>query len=318
MSMNRKKYGFVALLLAAIAVISLGATNIYVNHNRSENEGEKLRIVTSFYPMYIATMNIVDGCDSVILENLSEPQTGCLHDYQLTPEDMVLISKADVLIINGGGIENFIEDIAEKYPNLTIIEAGAGINMQGENAHMWMNMEDYQRQVENIATGLIKATAGMVHNHSHDQEHNHEEEESLAEHFKENADAYCDKIQKLAEDYVDIRDYAGEKVILFHEAYEYVAGEWGFDDVYTLNLDEERQVSAGEIADVLEAVKEDGVKFILAEELYGEETAKSIQKEADVEVLYLDTCVRGEYEKDSYLEAMENNLKLLQEALTTP
>ena len=107
-------------------------------------------------------------------------------------------------------------------------------------------------------------------------------------------------------------------MILFHEAYEYVAGEWGFDDVYTLNLDEERQVSAGEIADVLEAVKEDGVKFILAEELYGEETAKSIQKEADVEVLYLDTCVRGEYEKDSYLEAMENNLKLLQEALTTP
>lgn len=314
--MNKRKYGFVALLLTVIAVISLSATNAYVNHNKSENEGEQLRIVTSFYPMYIAAMNIVDGCDSIVLENLSEPQTGCLHDYQLTPEDMVLISKADVFIINGGGIESFIADIAEEYPNLTIIEAGTGIEMPNDNAHMWMNMQDYQKQVENIAKGLIQVTAGMPHDHSHkEHDHAHGEEESLAEHINENAASYCDKISALAKEYEDIKEHSGEKVILFHEAYEYVADEWGMEGVYTLNLDEERQVSAGEIADVLKAVKEDDVNLILAEEQYGEETAKSIQKETDVEVLYLDTCVRGEYEKDAYLTAMEHNLKLLQKAL---
>lgn len=314
--MNKRKYGFVALLLTVIAVISLSATNAYVNHNKSENEGEQLRIVTSFYPMYIAAMNIVDGCDSIVLENLSEPQTGCLHDYQLTPEDMVLISKADVFIINGGGIESFIADIAKEYPNLTIIEAGTGIEMSNDNAHMWMNMQDYQKQVENIAKGLIQVTAGMPHDHSHkEHDHAHGEEESLAEHINENAASYCDKISALAKEYEDIKEHSGEKVILFHEAYEYVADEWGMEGVYTLNLDEERQVSAGEIADVLKAVKEDGVNLILAEEQYGEETAKSIQKETDVEVLYLDTCVRGEYEKDAYLTAMEHNLKLLQKAL---
>lgn len=47
--------------------------------------------------MYIATLNIVDGVEGVRLENLSEPQTGCLHDFQLTPEDMKLLSTADVL-----------------------------------------------------------------------------------------------------------------------------------------------------------------------------------------------------------------------------
>lgn len=316
--MNKRKYGFVALLLTVIAVISLSATNAYVNHNKSENEGEQLRIVTSFYPMYIAAMNIVDGCDSIVLENLSEPQTGCLHDYQLTPEDMVLISKADVFIINGGGIESFIADIAEEYPNLTIIEAGTGIEMPNDNAHMWMNMRDYQKQVENIAKGLIQVTAGMPHDHSHKEheEHDHAHgEESLAEHINENAASYCDKISALAKEYEDIKEHSGEKMILFHEAYEYVADEWGMEGVYTLNLDEERQVSAGEIADVLKAVKEDDVNLILAEEQYGEETAKSIQKETDVEVLYLDTCVRGEYEKDAYLTAMEHNLKLLQKAL---
>lgn len=285
-------------MLLAIAVVSLGATNIYVNHNKNSREQDKLRIVTSFYPMYIAALNVVDGDDSVILENLSEPQTGCLHDYQLTPEDMVLISQADVFIVNGGGIESFLSEIAARYPDLTIINASVETAMVGENAHVWMDMENYQRQIQTIAGGLANVST-----------------EQSASLFENNARIYCDKVQNLIDEYQDIRN-TGEKVILFHEAYEYVAREWGLEDVYTLNLDEERQVSAGEIADVLSAVKEDDVSMILAEQIYGEETARSIQRESDVQVLYLDPCVRGEYEKDAYLEAMQKNLKLLRQALS--
>lgn len=59
--------------------------------------------------MYIAAENIVGDAEGVTLTNLSEPQTGCMHDYQLTPEDMKLLSRADVFIVNGGGIENFVQ-----------------------------------------------------------------------------------------------------------------------------------------------------------------------------------------------------------------
>lgn len=330
--MNKKKYGFVACLLLLVTVVSLGATNIYVNHKENTESEEQLHVVTSFYPMYIATMNVVDGCDSVVLENLSEPQTGCLHDYQLTPEDMVLLSKADVFIVNGGGIESFLSEIAVRYPHLTIIEAGADAEMLGENAHMWMDMENYQKQVKTIAGGLAEArlkqsdSHGHTHSHTHSGEDSSEEEErtkemkSLEEDaslFENNAEVYCEKIQQLADNYQEIRKYAGEKVVLFHEAYEYVTEEWGLENVYTLNLDEERQVSAGEVADVVKAVQNDGVNLILAEQLYGEETAKTIQGETEAEVLYLDTCVRGEYEKDAYLSAMKQNLELLQKALGT-
>lgn len=324
--MNKKKYGFVACLLLLITVVSLGATNIYVNHKNNEEPGEQLHVVTSFYPMYIAAMNVVDGCDSVVLENLSEPQTGCLHDYQLTPEDMVLLSKADVFIVNGGGIESFLSEIAARYPHLTIIEAGADAEISGENAHMWMDMENYQKQVKTIARGLADARIKQsdYRGHTHEGDDSTEEEdltkemESLEKDaglFENNAEVYCEKIQKLAANYQEIHKYAGEKVVLFHEAYEYVAKEWGLENVYTLNLDEERQVSAGEVADVLKAVRDDGVKLILAEQLYGEETAETIQKETDVNIVYLDTCVRGEYEKDAYLNAMRQNLELLQKAL---
>ena len=214
--MNRKKYGFVFCLLVVIAMISLGTVSIYVNHEEKKEATEQLRVVTSFYPMYVAAMNVTDSCESVTLENLSEPQTGCLHDYQLTPDDMVLLSKADVFIINGGGIENFLSEVASRYPNLTIIEAGEGIEMSGENAHLWMDTEKYQKQVQNIAKGLAEADSAN------------------AETYRKNADAYCGKVSDLAAEYHDTCNGDGKKVVLFHEGLEYVANEWNLKDVYTL------------------------------------------------------------------------------------
>lgn len=295
--MNKKKYGFVAFLLLAMVVISVSATGLYVQNEKEEQERQKLTIVTSFYPMYIATANIVDGCENVALQNLSEPQTGCLHDYQLTPEDMKLISGADALIVNGGHVEPFLYDVKEAYPELPIIEAGAEVEMLGENGHMWMDTEAYRIQVRSIAKEL-----GAL-----DPAH--------ADRYKENAEEYCDKIAQLENAYHNIKHHEGTSVILLHEGYEYLAAEWGLDVAYTLNLDEKRKVSAKEVASVLEAIREHGVSMILAEEQYGSKLAETVCKETDVQVLYLDTCVRGEYEKDAYLNAMKQNLEAIAKEL---
>ena len=268
-----------------------------VNHEEKKKRQNSLGGNLFLSDVCCRWMNVTGGCKSVILENLSEPQTGCLHDYQLTPEDMVLLSKADVFIINGGGIENFLSEVASRYPNLTIIEAGEGIEMSGENAHLWMDTEKYQKQVQNIAKGLSEV------------------DETNKKIYQKNADAYCEQIADLTEEYRDTCNGNGQKVVLFHEGLEYAANEWNMNDVYTLNLDEERQVSAGEVADVLSAIQKDGAKMILAERTYGEELAESVKKETNVPVVYLDTCVRGKYEKDAYLKAMHSNLEALKEAL---
>ena len=107
----------------------------------------------------------------------------------------------------------------------------------------------------------------------------------------------------------------GQNVILFHEAYDYVAEDYGLNVSYVLDLDEERQVSAGEIADVLAAVKKDHVKYILAEELYGKSTGDTIEEESDVKVLYLDPLNKGNYDADSYLEGMTKNMDILEQYL---
>ena len=301
--MKKNKYVFVLVMLVVITVVSGLLTNIYVKESSSKQEEQTLTVVTSFYPMYIAALNVIGDTDGVHLQNLSEPQTGCLHDFQLTPEDMKLLSKADVFIINGGGIESFLKDVAKSYPDLTIIEASEGIDLledEGEeNAHAWMSVATYEEQVNHIAEGLAAA----------DEKH--------ASDYQKHADAYTVKLDALKERQQKVAEkIKGQSVILFHEAYDYVADDYGLDVAYVLDLDEERQVSAGEVADVLAAVRDDHVKYILAEELYGKSMGDTVEKETDAKVIYLDALNRGDYDADSYIKGMSANIDLIEQYLT--
>lgn len=301
--MKKNKYVFVLVMLVVITVVSGLLTNIYVRESGSKQEEQTLTVVTSFYPMYIAALNVIGNTDGVHLQNLSEPQTGCLHDFQLTPEDMKLLSKADVFIINGGGIESFMKDVAKSYPDLTIIEASEGIDLledEGEeNAHAWMSVATYEEQVNHIAEGLAAA----------DEKH--------ASDYQKHADAYVVKLDALKERQQKVAEkIKGQSVILFHEAYDYVADDYGLDVAYVLDLDEERQVSAGEVADVLAAVRDDHVKYILAEELYGKSMGDTVEKETDAKVIYLDALNRGDYDADSYIKGMSANIDLIEQYLT--
>ena len=296
----KKKYVFVFFTLLVITLAGMGMTSLYAMREDSREQSGELSVVTSFYPMYIAAMNVVGDLDGVKLTNLSEPQMGCLHDFQLTPEDMKLLSTADVFVINGGGIESFIEKVASSYPSLKIVEACNGIPLlqeeDEENAHAWMSIGLYEQQVENIAKGLAAADP------SHEQQ------------YESNAKEYCRKLEDLRERQQAVCEVAkGQNVILFHEAYAYVAKDYGMNVSYVLDLDEERQVSAGEVSDLLSAVQKDHVKYILAEKRYGQSMGNTIEKESDAEVIYLDPLNRGDYDKDRYLKGMSENIGLLEQ-----
>ena len=83
---------------------------------------------------------------------------------------------------------------------------------------------------------------------------------------------------------------------------------------YLMDLDEERSVSAGEVSDVIAAVKNDGVSVILAEELYGKDLGDTVSRETDVKMVYIDPLNRGDYDKNSYIDGMKKNFKLIEGA----
>ena len=297
----KKKNAIVFAMLAGILIVAIALTMLYTSTTEDKKDKTQFTIVTSFYPMYVAAENVIGDVKGVTLENLSEPQTGCLHDYLLTTEDMKLLSKADLFIVNGGGIETFLTDVASNYPELDIIEACQNVPLlddgDEENAHAWMSISDYRIQLATIESALEQA----------DPEH--------ADAYHENAKAYDEKLAALQDEQDEIRQAAkGQNVIIFHEAYDYVAEDYGLNVSYVLDLDEERQVSAGEVADVLDQIQKDNVSYIFAEELYGSDMGKTVESESNVKVIYLDACNRGDYSKDSYLTAMQSNIDKLREA----
>jgi glycosyltransferase involved in cell wall biosynthesis len=64
--------------------------------------------------MYISTKNITRGIDGVRVINMTKPQTGCLHDYQLTPQDLKTLEAADAFIVNGAGMESFLDKVVSQ------------------------------------------------------------------------------------------------------------------------------------------------------------------------------------------------------------
>lgn len=311
------------------------------SEKNTDEADDMLTVVTSFYPMYIAALNIVDGVEGVRLENLSEPQTGCLHDFQLTPEDMKLLSTADVFVINGGGIELFMSDVAKAYPKLDVVEACEDVALLSEDDADSDHDHDHDADTESDSDHdhdhEADAESDSAHDHDHGDENAHawmsvpryrtmvqtiasrlaEKDAKHADEYYANAKAYDAKLAVLEEKINSLKSLTnGQNIIIFHEAYAYVADDFSMNACYLLDLDEERSVSAGEIKQVIGAIKDDGVSVILAEELYGKSMGDTVSRETDVHVIYIDPLNRGEYDKDSYLYGMEHNIELIKEAFT--
>ena len=116
---------FTLLTLFSLAFVGCGGND---SGGKSDKKAEgPFRIVTSFYPMYIAAINITDGIDGVEVVNMTKPQTGCLHDYQLSTGDLTTLEKADAFVINGAGMEAFLDKVIRQQKNLKRIDASKDI-----------------------------------------------------------------------------------------------------------------------------------------------------------------------------------------------
>ena len=317
---------YVALMLTVILILSVGLTALYVHMEQktTDKEDATVSIVTSFYPLYTLALNLTKDVQEVQVVNMSEPQTGCLHDYQMTPEDMRLLSTADIFLVNGGGIESFLPDVQEEYKDLNIINATSKLDLiseedehqedeheedghsedahhdHGLNAHAWMSVTNYRMMVQYVAEELAKV----------DSDH--------AKDYLANAQVYDTKLAQLSQMEEQLKELSKDAqvpVVIFHEAFAYLANELGWNVKYCLDLDEERQLSAGEVAETLDVIHATGTRFILAEATYGSDMGKTAEEETDAIVFYLNPLTRaGDYEGDPvdyYLVEMQKNLQLI-------
>ena len=262
-----------------------------------------LRVLASFYPMYVMTLNIVGDTPDVTVECLTRPFVGCLHDYQLTPGELVTLSRANVFVVNGAGMETFLDRAARQCPGLRIVEATHGVRLANDgNPHLWVSVSGAIAETEVIARGLAVA------------------DPSHAAAYQQNAANYVAKLDRLrAKMHAALDGLAHRDIITFHEAFPYFANEFKLNVVGVVEREPGSEPNARELADTIRLVRDSGVRAIFAEPQYPARSAGIIRQETGVPVSTLDPAATGDPDparaRDSYLRTMEQNLRVLTAAL---
>ena len=289
------------LLVLSIALVGCGGAS----QTAEKKTAEPFRIVTSFYPMYVATINITDGVDGVEVYNMTKPQTGCLHDYQLMTDDMKTLEKADAFVINGAGMEDFMDKVTEQQKKLKVIDASRGIELihddEGDNPHVWLSVTDAIQQVRNIADQLKEA----------DPAH--------ADAYEKNATAYIEKLTALkSEMHAALDNVPHKDIVTFHEAFPYFAKEFNLNIIGVVEREPGTEPTPTELQETIEQVNALPSKVLFTEPQYSPAAAETIARETGAKIYTLDPVVTGEATpaaKNAYIDTMKANMKVLQEAL---
>lgn len=297
-------------LLAAVILLYLFSLQTGYGISQKETaapagaDSNSLTIVTSFYPMYIMTINITKDIPGVEVINMTKPFTGCLHDYQLTPEDLMRLEKAGFFVINGAELESFLDKVVRQLPDLKIIEAGRGIALiEGENEeevnpHIWVSLAGAIQEVNNIAGQL--AVLDPAH----------------GEQYIRNAAAYTARLEELRQRmHRELSGLNSREVVTFHEAFPYFTREFNLTTAAVVEREPGSEPTGAELAQTIQLIRKAQVKAIFIEPQYPAKAAQTIAQETGAVCYTLDPAVSGPLEPHAYLNIMEENLKTLKAAL---
>lgn len=283
-------------IVIAIILIIFIAIILYKNITGIEQEeNNNFKIVTTFYPIYIMTENITSGAQNVELTNMTDTNVGCLHDYTLVTADMKKIENADIIIQNGMGLENFMSQILGTYSNIKTIDSSKNVQSKiEENSHIWMNIQNYIAQVEEIAKGLSEVNP----------------ENSLI--YEQNKNEYIEKLKNMQERYnLELSGLNGRKAICLDEALEYIAKQIGLDIISIKTDHEESTISAETMKNLIETMKNENINIILVESGDNLNNAQTLANETGAKIYTLNSGLTGELNKDAYINVLNQNLEEL-------
>ena len=281
-------------------------------------KAEKLNIVTSFLPVQSHTLAIAG--DHANVKQLLAKDTGP-HDFQLTPADVKKLSDADLLIINGAGIEEWLGELIKKSgnKNLVVVDTSNGIKLvespeeieighshshahdhdhgDGANPHIWLDPVIAKKQAANIVAALQKA------------------DPSNASAYAQNGKVYEAKLSALDSDYRStLAPLPNKNLVTFHDAFPYLAARYKLNYVGAISEFPEKDPAPKQLAALVDKIRSLKVGVLFAENGYAPGLLKKIAGETGAKVSELDTLEVGQGTPTAYLDRMGANLESLRKA----
>lgn len=285
----------------------------------SSASADKLRVLTSFLPVYCFAANVAG--EHATVENFL-PQGAGPHDYQFTPRDIRKLSEADLIMVNGLGMELWLNkaiessgskkagklvELAAGLPKDKLLKSGHGISLGGKddhdhshgpNPHIWLDPQLAIHCVKNVEMALSKA------------------DPKNATAYAANAKAYIAKLEKLDADIQAMLDpVKGGAFVTFHDAFPYMVKRYDLKLAGVVEEVPEVQPSPRYLSKLLTVMRDKKVKVLFAEPQFPKKIAERIAEDSKVPLATLDTLETGDLKPGTYEEGMRSNAAILQRYL---
>ena len=267
---------------------------------------ENAQVVATTKPVYDFTdflcQNTGIQVELLVTENLS-----CLHDYTLQVRQMRAIESAELVVISGAGLEDFLSDVLQA--KQSIIDASQGITLlcgghdhehqhdghhHEEDPHIWLSVANAKQMADNISQGLIAQ-------------------------FPQHRDMILENLSALNQKFDELTAYGNDAfsrlrikdLITFHDGFAYFADYWDLHILHSLEEESGSEASAAELKELIALVESHSLPAIFVEENGSTSASRVVSGQTGAKIFTLNMAMG---EKD-YFESMYQNIDNIKEAL---
>jgi zinc transport system substrate-binding protein len=284
---NKKNFSiFIFLLTVTIlsgCISQDGSPSAAPSGTPSCNASDRIKVATTIAPLGDFVRAV--GGDKVEITVLVPPGAEP-HTFEPTPSLMMVVAKADLYIMNGAGLEFWMDKLLEANKRMTIVDSSQGVAFMQESGgeidpHVWISLRNAAVQVNNICTGLIAV------------------DPANKDCYIKNRDDYLQNMRSLDEELN--QTFASKKSRIFivhHPAWTYFARDYNLSQVPL--MENEKEPGPKYLGDVIDLARKNNITTIFVEPEYNPKAAEVIAREMNSSIVTLDPLAENYLEKMAY------------------
>jgi zinc transport system substrate-binding protein len=291
---------FVLLILIGIGVAWISKPRL----NESSIASHTIVVTTPVLQLFAS--QLVKGVPGVSVQRVFETEGHCLHDHQVSAQEMRVLCSAKLVLANGVGFEPFLQKAMAQCPRVPVVNVGDGcadflLKDSIVDPHVW------------LGRGAVCEVRALVRALSSRDQANSMQYLQSGKNLGESIDAAWDSAS------LQGAPLRGSAVVSFHGAFNYFARELGLNVVASFGEDAESpNPSAQQIAGLIQVIREKKVKALLLGLDESPALAESVSRETGVKILRMDNMLGPFAQGDSsaYARVLLQNVKILVDSLS--
>jgi zinc transport system substrate-binding protein len=225
-------------------------------------------------------------------------QVSCLHDYTLTTTQMKKLEQADLVVLSGAGLEDFMDSALGGVPAEDLVDSSEGIALIDGDPHIWLDPERFSQQAENIALALMERYPDQ------------------AETIRGNADALEQQLLSLKTELnTALSDISCREIVTFHDGFTYLADAFDLTILAAIEEEEGAEASAAELKEIIDLVESYQLSAVFGERNGSTNALEIVSRETGVKTGVLDMLMSGDNGPDAYVTGMRENITVIGDAL---